>query len=319
MNLVESSMTIEQHNQETQEVWAAYHAGNPIRPPVVLGTATQYFIFNQHLNPGEAVTFEAYSRNAAVMLETQLRSAAWRSQNIAPYCDDPVGLPAAFQVKVDLQNYDEAAYFGAPVVFIPHQVPDTSPILAGDQKNALFDPDLPDPLTGGWYAQAHRIFEEMSALIAGKPTYLDRPIQMTPFGAWTSGPFTLAVALRGHEFLTDLYEDPEYAHTLLETLTEGTIARIQAHLKFFDLACPAPDLFFADDSIQLISNGMLKEFLIPLYLKLKAGVTTAEKVEIHLCGDATRHFKPLKEEIGADDFETGFPIDFGKIRRELGP
>jgi hypothetical protein len=28
-------------------------------------------------------------------------------------------------VYVDQQNYDDAGFFGAPLVFIPHQVPDT--------------------------------------------------------------------------------------------------------------------------------------------------------------------------------------------------
>ena len=310
---------IEEHNQDAAAVWDAFNAGQPIRPPVYLGTGTQFFIFNNDLNPGEAVSFEDYSTDAATMLDFQLRSAVWRAELIAPYCDDPIGLPEYFDVKVDLQNYDEAAFLGAPVEFIPHQVPDTRPILDGDHKNALFDAGLPDPLIGSWYAEAHRIFDEMSALIAKNPTYLDRPIRMVPFGIWTMGPLTIAIALRGHEFLTDFYEDPDYARNLLDFITEATIARICAHLDFFGLENPHSEMFFADDSIQLISPKMLREFILPFYRKHKAGVTTAEKVKIHLCGDASRHFKMLKEEIGCYDFETGFPIDFGKIRQQLGP
>ncbi len=45
----------------------------------------------------------------------------------------------------------------------------------------------------------------------------------------------------------------------------------------------------------------------------------AERINIHLCGDATRHFKLLRDEIGAYSFDTGFPIDFGKMRETLGP
>jgi hypothetical protein len=310
---------VQEHNQEAQAVWEAFHAGEPIRPPVALGTNTQYFIVNEHLNPGMQVTFENYSTDARIMLDFQLRSAAWRAAYIAPYCDDPIGVPEKFHVKVDLQTYDEAAYFGAPIIFCEDQVPDTKPILAGGRKEALFDAGQPDPLKGGWYTQAHLLYEEMAELLQMQPTYLDRPIEMDPFGIWTSGPFTIAVALRGHEFLTDLYEHPEYVKMLLDFITESTIARICAHLEFFGLECPAPDMFFADDSIQLISPKMLREFLLPVYLKLKAGVTSAERVKVHLCGDASRHFKLLKEHVGCYEFETGFPIDFGEIRRQLGP
>ena len=69
----------------------------------------------------------------------------------------------------------------------------------------------------------------------------------------------------------------------------------------------------------LLSVKMAREFTLPVYRKLKAGMTTAEHAEIHLRGDATRHFRWLKDEVGVNDFETGFPVDHGRIRRELGP
>lgn len=163
---------INDHNQEAKAVWDAFHAGNPIRPPVMLGTATQFFIFNDDLNPGEAVTFEKYCTDAAIMFDY---------------------------------------------------------------------------------------------------------------------------------------------------LTKGTITRIRAHLDFFGLPNPDTTMFFADDLIQLISTKMPSEFILPVYHKLKAGITTAENIKVHLCGDASRHFKTLKDELGCNDFETGFPIDFGKIRKQLGP
>jgi hypothetical protein len=310
---------IARHNREAKAVWEAFHAGRPPRPPVHLGTATQFFVFNNDLNPSEEVTFESYSTDAQTMLDFQLRSQAWRAEKITPYCDDPIGLPEEFVVKVDLQNYDEAAYFGAPVIFLPHQLPDVKPILEGEHKNAFLDTGLPDPLTGGWYAKAHQIYDEMSEALQKHPLYLERPVRMDPFGIWTYGPLTLAIALRGSQLLTDFYEDPQYVHTLLDFVVEGTIQRILAHLHFFGLPTPAPDMFFADDAIQMISPRMLKEFLLPAYHKLKSGITTAERIKVHLCGDATRHFRTLRDELGVYEFETGFPVDFGWLRQELGP
>ena len=40
---------------------------------------------------------------------------------------------------------------------------------------------------------------------------------------------------------------------------------------------------------------------------------------IHLCGDATRHFTTLRDELNIQSFDTGFPVDFGRLRAELGP
>lgn len=310
---------IDEHNAEARAVWQAFHAGRPIRPPVFLGTNTQYFIFNNDLNPGEAVTFAAYSTNAATLLDFQLRAAVWRSEHVAPHCDDPMGLPDSFSVRVDLQNYDEAAYFGAPVLFLAHQVPNTQPILAGDRKNRLFEAGLPDPLTGGWYAQAHRLHAELHDLIARQPTYLDRPIRLEPFGLYTCGPLTIASQLRGSELFLDFYQQPDYVRQLLDFIVDATIVRIHAHRRFFGLPEISPDLFFADDALEMISPEMFNEFILPLYRKLKTGLTSAERIKIHLCGKATHHFKALRDELGVYHFETGFPIDFAQLRRELGP
>ncbi|MCG2661822.1 MAG: hypothetical protein L6437_16445 [Kiritimatiellae bacterium] len=42
-------------------------------------------------------------------------------------------------------------------------------------------------------------------------------------------------------------------------------------------------------------------------------------VSIHLCGDATRHFKFLRDRLNVQAFDTGFPVDFAWLRQELGP
>ena len=67
---------IEKHNHEAQEVWEAFNKGNPIRPPVVLGTNTQFFIFNDLLNPDEKIDFETYTNNAKTMLDFSLKASS---------------------------------------------------------------------------------------------------------------------------------------------------------------------------------------------------------------------------------------------------
>ncbi|MSR64184.1 MAG: hypothetical protein EXS18_00185 [Verrucomicrobiae bacterium] len=47
--------------------------------------------------------------------------------------------------------------------------------------------------------------------------------------------------------------------------------------------------------------------------------TTDKLRSIHLCGDATRHFKTLRDELRIVGIDTGFPVDFARLRRELGP
>ncbi|HNB52473.1 MAG TPA: uroporphyrinogen decarboxylase family protein [Anaerolineales bacterium] len=314
-----SSPDFTQHNEEAQAVWDAYRAGKPTRVPVTLWADARYYLLNPDFNPGGRITFQDYSEDPDIMLDVQLRGQEFRAFHVAPYCDDRAGMPEKFFVSVDQLRYFDAGFFGAKVEYREGQMPDTLPILQGDHKNLLFDQGIPDPLTGGVFALGHRLHEALSERIEKGLTYRDRPVILDPFGLGTDGPFTVAQSLRGNELYTDLYTDPDYVHNLLNFITEATIARILAHRKHFSLPELSEYWSFADDAIQMISTKMVKEFVLPVHKKLKAALTTAERITIHLCGDATRHFKLLRDELGCYAFDTGFPVDFAWLRQELGP
>lgn len=307
------------HNEEALAVWEAYRAGAPIRPPVIVETDTRFFMLDDVVNPKQVISFRDYSEDATTMMDFQLRAAAWRGFNIAPICDDVAGLPDTFTVKVDMQRYFDAAFFGAEIEYLPDQTPDTKPLLEGDDKNLLFDRGLPDPLTGGAFAQAHRLYADMAERIEGGFAYEGRPVEIAPFGIATDGPMTVATNLRGVELYTDFYTDPDYVHRLLDLIVEGTITRIKAHREFFGLPEVSDSWFYADDAVQMISTDMVSEFVIPAHHKLNDTLTSAERIAMHLCGDATRHFAFLRDELGVYSFDTGFPVDFGRLREAVGP
>jgi hypothetical protein len=308
------------HNEEARAVWAAYRAGAPVRVPVTLCTDTRFFILDDEFNPGERISFRAYSEDPLVMMDFQLRAAEWRAYNVAPLCDDQAGLPDKFTVTVDLQRYFEAGFFGATVEYRPGQTPDTQPILAGDRKHALFDRGLPHPLTGGVFAKAHRFHEAMAKRIGSGFTYRDRLVEFDPSGLTsTDGPLTVATNLRGFELYTDFYADPDYVRQLLDFIVEGTIVRVRAQRRFFGLPEVSERWGYADDAVQMISTDMVREFAVPAHRKLKQALTSAGRISIHLCGDATRHFKLLRDELGVCSFDTGFPVDFAWLRSDLGP
>jgi hypothetical protein len=308
-----------EHNEEVRRVWQAYRAGTPVRVPVIVDADTRYFVLHGELNPGERMSFEDYSEDAVTMMDFQLRAHEYRVLNLNPRCDYEAGLPARFSVTVDMQRYFDAGFFGAEVEYRAGQIPDTIPPLAGDRKSWLFDRGQPDPLTGGVFARAHQMHEVMAERIAKGFTFRDREVVFEPFGLGTDGPLTVATNLRGTELYTDLITDPDYVHALLEFIVEGTIARIQAHRRFFGLPEKSPTWGYADDSVQLISTAMVREFIIPAHRKLIRALTDAERISIHLCGNSTRHFKTLRDELGCYSFDTGFPVDFAWLRQELGP
>lgn len=107
-------------------------------------------------------------------------------------------------------------------------------------------------MTGGWYRRAHEIRERWQERLRREPEYCAWPVRIDPFGWWSAVPLTLALARRGHELLTDLYEDPQYVRTLLDCLTEAAIARVRAHARFFGMQAP-PDSLWCADALQMLS------------------------------------------------------------------
>ena len=77
---------------------------------------------------------------------------------------------------------------------------------------------------------------------------------------------------------------------------------------------------FADDSIALLSSAMYEDLVLPMHQKLVRALTTERaRISIHLCGDATRHFKTLADKLGIVSFDTGFPVAHGELVARLGP
>jgi len=308
------------HNQEVKAVWDAYNAGRPIRVPMIIGTSTRYFIFNEDANP-QNITFKQYIENPDTMFECQVIFNDWSRHHIL--CDQMMGLPQDgefWNVGVDFQNFYEAAWFGCPVYYIEGNVPDTRPILDDNHKNMLFDKGIPDPFSG-IMAKAKEYYEyfQTKAEVYSYKGVKARVEGVSGLG--TDGPMTVACNLRGAaEFCMDLVLDPEYAHKLLSYITEATIQRIQAWRKYMGLDM-YPDLWgFADDSISLLSCEMYKEFILPYHKRLCEALSAPHAVRsIHLCGDASRHFSLIKRELNVYEFDTGFPIDLAEVIRELGP
>ncbi len=139
-------------------------------------------------------------------------------------------------------------------------------------------------------------------------------------GAGTDGPFTVACNLRGTgEFCLDLYEDPVFARELLEFVTEATIVRLHAVARFMGTTFPQPTWGFADDSIQLLSVDQYREWVLPYHQRLLAEFSQGGPNSIHLCGNVRRHLPTLQRELNIQSFDTGFLVELGELRQDLGP
>jgi hypothetical protein len=311
---------VEAHNAEVKEVWESYRRGRPKRIPIVFGINPRYTMFDHPANPRQ-FTFAQFFDDPQVMLERQLEHQEWVRLNVLQ--DAEMGLPReGWDVAVNFLNSYEAAWFGCPLRYYADQVPDTAPLLAGeDGKRKLFDRGLPDPFTGSLLRRNWEFYDYMRGKQAEGWTWRGLPIRsVTPCGLGTDGPLTVACNLRGAtEFMMDLVADPEYAWQLLEFITEATLTRLRLYRERLGQAPRTSGWGFADDSVQLISTSLYEAMVLPFHRRLVETFSEGGPISIHLCGDSTRHFRFLRDTLNVRSFDTGYPVEFGWLRGQVGP
>lgn len=310
----------EEHNEEVRKVWETYRARRPIRVPIIFGINPRFTMWLSEANP-RSIDFKEYFHDPQIMLERQIEHSYWVRHRIPQ--DAEMGLPKdGWHVYVDFQNTYEAAWFGCELRFYPDQVPDTKPMLCDDKKKMLFDRGIPDPFTDGLMHRNWDFYEHFKRRQEEGWTMFGKPIaSVIPCGLGTDGPMTVCCNLRGTtDFLLDLMEDTEYAVELLEFVTDAIISRIKAYRQYLGMPERSNPFGFADDSIELLSTEIYRDLIYPFHKRLVEELAEPDaSIGIHLCGDVQRHLVFLRDHLRIRSIDTGFPIDLGRARKELGP
>ena len=136
-----------------------------------------------------------------------------------------------------------------------------------------------------------------------------------------TGPLTLCCNLRGARGVASpIYSTtPTTRGPMLAFVAETTMKRIKAYRQHAEAEMKPERGGLADDSIQLISTALYKEMILPFHRRHLNEMFGAGPHGMHLCGDATRHFKTIRDELNVYSFDTGYPVDFGALRKSLGP
>ncbi|HOJ33608.1 MAG TPA: uroporphyrinogen decarboxylase family protein [Candidatus Hydrogenedentes bacterium] len=307
------------HNEQAKALWADFHARRHLRVPVRFNTNPRILLLNPEYNVRN-ISYEAYMTDPETMWNVQLEWQYWVRYYLPG--DHEKGLPDCWTVNIDFQNFYDAAWFGCPVHYRERQVPDTLPILGNGKKYLLFDRGLPEPFEGEWPQRALRYLELFKKKSESGASFLGRPVRFggyLPFAS-SDGIFTLAASLRGAtDLCTDLITDPDYVRELLKYICEALISRIKAWRHVLGIPEKIDGFGAADDAIELISTEAYEEFVLPFHVRYFDALGTDKNRGMHLCGDAQRHFVKIRDVLGVSQFDTGFPIDFSRLRRDLGP
>jgi hypothetical protein len=268
---------------------------------------------------------------ADAQIKCQLEYQYYRRHNWL--CDQEMGLPEKeWQLSLDFQNSYDQAWFGCPILFFGEtDVPDTGEILK-EHPNLLYKWSDPDPFWGhgDFMKLSMDIYSDMRRQCESGLEFHGLPVK-PPFCfqcMGTDGVFDCAIKLRGAvELMIDMYENPKYFSDLMDYITRNIIRRMKAHRNW--VWDHEPDykgsrqykgsFFYADDAIAMLSQDQFKEFVLPYMSRILDEFHDGSGCRIHLCGNATHHFKFLADKFNVISFDTGFPVDHGKLRHELGP
>ncbi len=308
-------------NEGKRAVHEANKAKDPLRVTLNWGVNPRIILLDPALNP-EGITYEQMLHDAAVVPVILSRFQEYVPMTLGQTSDKIAELPERWSFFVENQNIYDAAYFGAEVLFKPGQVPCSEPFMTIDDVDDFLARDFSQPLENPWIRNRLAFWKEIEKA-AKEFSYLGRRGDIVPFNCFFDGPVTVATNLFGEDIFLLLGEDPEKAGRLFEHITRACIVRNRA---LADLAGGWKKSFWgdlADDSIQLIGTAMYEEYVLPVhelwYSEMSDTTPASRKRNIHLCGDATRHFPLIAEKLGVVGFDTGFPVDHGALRKALGP
>ncbi len=305
-------------DREKEQLWDAYHAGRPPRTPVTLAITNRVYVLDPRFNT-TGLSYQQVFTDPEAMLWAGIHHQEVARTHYHRACDLPTDLPDRWQVAVEYQNVYEAWFFGAAVEYRAGQVPDTRPFLGDDNKRSVFDVDIHRPLARDPFRRGVECAGRMRE-IARKIEYRGRPVEVLPYiPAGTDGPLTVALNLRGAAFLEDLLTDAAYADELLAFLTDAAIERALAAHRHAGI--PIMNVGLADDAIEAVSGSLYQERILPLHRRYYDALDPEHKLPrgMHLCGDVQRHFGVICRTCGVSSIDTGFPVEFGALRREVGP
>ncbi len=314
------------HNEEVRELVQAFNEGTARRAPCVVGGSITNYFLNPELNT-EGLEFQQFFEDIDVQIRAQLEYQKWQRFNLL--CDREMGVPEdGWYLATDLQNSFDASWFGCKVIYQQGCLPDTVPMITQDPAQ-VYDLEDPDPLRDGLIGRSVEFFD---AMVEKCPSleYMGVPVRppIRLLGEGTDGPFEAAVKIRGSEVMLDMLTEPDCFHALMDFITRNLINRIRTLKEYRWSRIPdSPDVgkyrqpifYMADDSVAMLSIEHYRDYVLPYHRRIVEEFSEPGGLYMHLCGNATRLFPCIAEELGALGFDTGFPVDHGALRRALGP
>jgi hypothetical protein len=325
------------HNKDVKKVWDAYKRGKPIRVPCDWGQITPHKLI--HFD--ESLSFIKYIFDPEELIRLQGEAQYLTNKIITQ--DAVLKMPQQWIASLDYHTFMDEAFWGCPVKFDDRLQPKVYHLY--DKEKV--DPDeieIPDPFHGNIMDLVYKNYRTIKELVKH---YKVRGIPFSPeiemhVAMRTYGLFNTAIALRGTNLFLDFYDDPQYVRKLMNKVADGYIARrnswkklreqekmekvktdpkmIEAPvLQSYEQAAESPIVY--DHGIHMISMDQYKEFLVPVYEKVRKefGADRYDEV-IEYCNTSEQLIRFYNSYFKVNKFWNlcGDVLDIAKLRHDLG-
>jgi uroporphyrinogen-III decarboxylase len=283
---------VERMESNRKRMQARYDFRYVDRVPVLFCVVGRYFA------PLFGIEYKEFFKDAETQYYWQLQFMKYRLENIAEdFCQGTTIFVAPY-----FDNVINASAFGAEIAW-----PDNETLQAIPVMNKVEDIEaiqIPEPDSGlwgtvrEWWLKMRVFARETKITFNGQEGSVD----VAPLTIGGEGPHMIAVDLAGTNFYTWMKEYPDACHRLLDKITRGMI-RAEKYNRKIDPR-PRSDYAIAEDSIQICSSDMFREYCIPydemLYSEFGAGL--ADGRGMHMCGDSVHLHRDLIEGLKISSF-----------------
>ncbi len=173
----------------------------------------------------------------------------------------------------------ESSLFGSATIYNDNEYPwiDCEPVLKNESD--LNKIKMPDFYRSGLMPLAHQYYEGIGELI-------DNDFNVV-FPEWGRSPFGVATHIRGYEnFLSDMINNPKFAHRILRLITDTRKEWITEREKFLGKCKGKENIYNDEVNCPSLSPELYEEFALPYELELSdfhGGI-----LYFHSCGDTTK-------------------------------
>lgn len=245
----------------------------------------------------------------------QLKFLKYRIENIP----EDIWTTPAVTVIPYFDNVLNSSSLGAEIIWSKTETPHACPVIhTVDQMNDYVIPEPDAGLWGKkiqWHLKMQELIKETNITFSGK----EGKVELYPLCTGGEGPHMMAIDLVGENFYWWMLEYPEECHRFMKKITT---AIIQAEKNFRKIDPRSRSSFIlADDSAQVMSADMFKEFCVPyddmIWSLFDKGIKDGRGM--HMCGKSDHLLEALAKDAKITSFNVfGFPADLNKVAEHLG-